>query len=278
MSVARSIIVNATAMLRPRPADFAVFAAEIRLLWSGLHARYNDQLRIRHSVTRASSHVQRFITEGAALAVATELAREYGWSLRRGLPVHVDLAFNRKGPRPDLIFPVRGGLRVAGESRGRRDDRPSASIVKDQRTRLTSLEAWQAGPDGSQWFMAWSWFTPSGTTTDFFDPGEPVPLEPAIEEIAARTVSWLWETAPDLGVSVRQQPLRGAWIRADDLDVEGDQSISILVAMTEEPLGIRRELVRGQTGGLEVAVGPRIICAVTDGDPPSTSSVLPLIE
>ena len=138
---------------------------------------------MRASVRRASSHVQRFVTEGAALAATTSLAKPYGWSLRRGLPVHVDLAFSWSGARPDLIFPVGNNQRIAGESRGRRVTAAANSLHKAQSDRLTELQTWETGANGSQWFMAWSWFTDAETVVDYFDPGRPRRAE---RELAAQ--------------------------------------------------------------------------------------------
>ena len=146
MHVAGAILANAAAQFRPVPADFAVFLGETRLLWSAVHAGPGVQLRFRDSLSRASSHVQRFASEGVALAVTTSLAGQYGWHLSRGIPVHVDLAFNLSGPRPDLLFPVAKRRRIAAESRGRKVAKPAKTIRKAQADRLSELEQWEASP------------------------------------------------------------------------------------------------------------------------------------
>ncbi len=264
--IARAILANATARLRPMPGDFAVFLGETRLLWSAVHTGPGVQLRFRDSLSRASSHVQRFVSEGAALAVTTSLADQYGWRLSRGLPVHVDLAFKWSGPRPDLLFPIASLQRIAAESRGRKVAKPAQTIRKAQTDRLSELEQWQASPNGSQWFMAWCWFTPGQTVVDFFDPGEPARLEPVIRQVANRSVSELWETAPELDRDLLGVPIRGAWLQADVFTPGEPGTLQAFVGVSAQdfPAGLRGTHRVGQAE-TEIAISRQMICVVSAG-------------
>lgn len=264
--VAEAVIVNATAALRPRSPDFGLLLGEIRLLWSGVRATRAVPFLVRPELARASSHVQRFVTEGAALAVTTSLAHAYGWNLRHGFPIHVDLGFKWRGPRPDLLFPISGGRRVAGESRGRRSDSPALSLRTEQRHRLNELAAWQSGPHGSQWFMVWCWFTRSATFVDFFDPGDPRPMEAQIPQTTARTVERLWSTAPELDIELLGMPARGAWLRTDVFESARGDGIDIFIAVFPE--SVPEQLIgahRVGQAGVQVAVADRMVAVAHEG-------------
>lgn len=264
--IARALLVNAAAMLRPRPIDFSVYAGEVQLLLSALHLGRNDPLAIRPAVRRASSHVQRFVTEGAALAVATELAGQYGWSLARGLPVHVDLAFHWKGPRPDLIFPVGQNQRIAGESRGRREDTAALSIRSAQSDRLSELDTWAKGPNGSQWFMAWCWFIQNETIVDFFDPGAPRLMERGVRRVEDAVTSELWQSAPSLNYRLLEREVRGTWLIGDLFGADQDGRNQAFLGVVAEPFPTERmgDYQLGQSE-VELAISSRMITVYNQG-------------
>lgn len=192
--------VLAAALASPPPAgqrgDIFGALAEAALLRNYLSIGQPGPLRWTSAYHSTPVHLQRFLTESAAIAITVELAGQYGWDpydghrlywfddLKSRAPGALQTMLPVKGPFPDVLCETPGGW-VSVESRGRGTlppKRPAPNAA--QRARLQQLDEWAVsvarvrGGTLPSWAMGWAWFGSSSTRVDFYDPGDPVQLAP----------------------------------------------------------------------------------------------------
>jgi hypothetical protein len=167
--------------------------AEAALLQSYLSVGDPGPLRWTNNLDHSPPHLQRFLTQSAAIALTVQLAGRYGWDWAADHRLfwfddlkHAPAALKRfrpkKGPFPDVLFETPTGW-ISLESRGRSVQAPFPTKVpnSEETKRLGQLTDWADSVQRAigfdpKWAMGWAWFGQSETRIDFFDPGEPLEL------------------------------------------------------------------------------------------------------
>ena len=193
-----AVFAAARATPRPiRPPSVGTTLLEAALLLETVEHDPRRRLTWRNRYWDAPPHLQRFLTEACALAITVEAATWYGWTpamplywfdnLAKTAPSGTPLSrLARIGRyRPDIAIEHPPGHIRALESRGRSCDSPPIRRPNaKQQQRIHQLDTWAsaANPASSApaaWGMVWAWLTNGRkpSQVDFFDPGEPVPID-----------------------------------------------------------------------------------------------------
>ena len=243
---------NALAQHAPPAIRASTYLADWILTTSAVTTAPGAVLQQQPWFSALSRHARATVVETVAMSLTTWMAMSYGW-VGWPLPINQDIGPVVGGVRADLVYPRPDGTDVAGEARGRTKPAPVHGPNKVQQDRATALHA-KLG--GAQWFMAWLWLQPGGSTLDFFDPGEPsnlVPRNRLLEELQSRHEALRAsasgeriEIAGRGAVAMRQQ----GWVAGqngtrtdilmavfDEVQPElGERSVANMAAMTEARL------------------------------------------
>jgi hypothetical protein len=114
--------------------------------------------------------------------------------------------------------------------------------------------------------MAWCWFVQNETIVDFFDPGQPRPMERTVRRVADAVADDLWRSAPSVNYRLLEREVRGAWVTGDLFGADHDGENQAFLGVVAEPFSRARvgDYRLGQSE-VELAISSRMIAVFNQG-------------